>query len=390
VKDTAFLVILGAALLVRLQLATTAPYIHDEENTAIPLSRVISLSPGHINLPLRAENHGALPAYVVKASSAIFGTTRLGYRALHVAIGLGAIVLVFLLTKEWYGPVAARWAAALMAFNEYYLAISSRATAHAPHLFLVAAAIFSFARFLRVQRAGYLYAAGGFLGLAFYCKEHSALLLPVFLVTLCQASYRRWLLGPHVYLAALVFAALIAPDVYWNLTTDRETARIPYRTEEIGYATYQSHLERIGGLGFSPYPSMFYARDAVRSLHLRVAGTTLRDETPEYRSMNPAIGLLLVGSVVAITVRRHGPDQVRVFLLLMFWGLFVFFSSITRGDPPGRLDPVSWIWVEVTILPAVILAGAWLAGATGAWRIVAWTFAGATVIYAVVNLLAPG
>ena len=159
-----------------------------------------------------------------------------------MALGLSTILLVFLLTKEWYGPVAARWAAALLAFNEYYLAISSRATAHVPHLFLVAAAVFSFARFLRVERAVYLYAAGGFLGLAFYCKEHSALLVPVFLLTLFQPRYRRWLLGPHAYLAALVFAALIAPDIYWNVTTDRETARIPYREEEVGYATYQSHL----------------------------------------------------------------------------------------------------------------------------------------------------
>ena len=41
-KDTVFLVLLGAALLLRLHLATTVPYIHDEENTAIPLSRLIS------------------------------------------------------------------------------------------------------------------------------------------------------------------------------------------------------------------------------------------------------------------------------------------------------------------------------------------------------------
>ena len=104
--------------------------------------------------------------------------------------------------------------------------------------------------------------------------------------------------------------------------------------------------------------------------------------------MNPAIGVLLLGSVVATTIHRVGPEHVRVFLLLMFWGLFVFFSSIARGDPPGRLDPVSWIWVEVTILPAVILAGARLAGATGVWRIVAWTFAGAAMTYAVVSLVA--
>src|SRR5262245_46776514 len=150
--DIVFFLILLAAALLRLYLATTEPYIHDENNTAIPLSKAISFTPGHLNLPVRGENHGALPAYVVKASSTLFGTTPLAYRTVHVLGGLCAIALIFLLTRQWYGPVAARWAAALLAFNEYYLAISSRATAHVPHLFLVTAAIYAIGRFLRLQR----------------------------------------------------------------------------------------------------------------------------------------------------------------------------------------------------------------------------------------------
>jgi hypothetical protein len=64
---------------------------------------------------------------------------------------------------------------------------------------------------------------------------------------------------------------------------------------------------------------------------------------------------------------------------VMFWFVFGFFTFMKRGTPPGRLDPVSWIWVEATIIPAVILASAGLASATGAWRIGAWTVAGAAL-----------
>jgi hypothetical protein len=53
----------------------------------------------------------------------------------------------------------------------------------------------------------------------------------------------------------------------------------------------------------------------------------------------------------------------------MFWGIFAFFTLIKKGDPPGRLDPVSWIWVEITIVPAVILAGARLTELTAKWRV---------------------
>ncbi len=379
--DLVFLVVLAAALALRLQLAATQPYIHDEANTSIPLSQTISLAPGNVHLPLRGENHGALPAYFVKASGSLFGASAPGYRAVHLLVSLCTIGLIFAVTRQWYGPVAARWAAALLAFNEYYLGVSARATAHVPHLFFVTLSLFAFSRFLRTPRPALLYAAGAALGLAFYCKEHSALLLPVFLITLLHADYRQWLRGPHVYLAAAIFVLVISPDVLWNLTTGGDR-RVAYSTEAVDHATYASHLDRIGGLGFSPYPARFYARTAVDPLHRLVTGTELRDETPEYRSMNLGLGLLLLGSVLLTAVRPGERDHLRRFLLLTFLGVFGFFTLIAKGNAPGRLDPVSWIWVEVTILPAVILAGARLAGAAGNARIACWAVAGGMLAYA--------
>jgi 4-amino-4-deoxy-L-arabinose transferase-like glycosyltransferase len=315
-------------------------------------------------------------------SSTLFGTTPLAYRSLHVLLGLCTIALIYLLTLQWYGPVAAGWSAALLAFNEYYLAVSSRATAHAPHLFFVAAAVFAFSRFLGAQRPAYLYAAGAALGLAFYCKEHSALLLPVLFVTLLLPGYRHWLRVPHVYLAAMTFFLVIAPDVYWNVTTDRDTARAAYQSQPVGYATYSSHLERIGGVGFSPYPTMFYVRPTIKSLYHRATGQELLDETPEYPSVNPALGALLLGSVLFTTLRPVPRGAVTAFVLLAFWAVFGFFTLIAKGNPPGRLDPVSWIWVEVTLIPAVILAGLRVGGATRKWRPAVWLLGGAVLVYA--------
>jgi 4-amino-4-deoxy-L-arabinose transferase-like glycosyltransferase len=378
--DPFLLAILLAALLLRLHLAVTAEYIHDEQNNAIPLSKTITFSPV-LNLPLRGENHGALPAYVVKASGVLFGTSPLGYRLLHVVGGLAVVVLVFLTAREWYGPVAARWAAALVAFNEYFLPISARATAHVPELLLVTAAIYAFSRFLAVQRAGYLYAAGAFVGLAFYCKEHTALLLPVFLLTLLHPVYRHWLRRPHAYLAAGLFALLVSPDLAWNMKSGPERL-VTYSDQTALQATYASHWRRVGGIGFSPYPSMFYARGVVMSAYQGVTGQELRDETPEYASMNPVLGVLLVGAVLLTTFRPPRRDALRVFLLILFWTVFGLFTLIKKGDPPGRLDPVSWIWVEVSMLPAIILAGARLADARGTSRPVSWAVASAALAVA--------
>jgi 4-amino-4-deoxy-L-arabinose transferase-like glycosyltransferase len=388
--DPIFLLILLAALALRLQLATSEPYIHDEENTSIPLAATISFAPGALHLPLRGENHGAMPAYVVKASRTSFGTSRVGTRLLHVLLGLATIALIFVMVQQWYGPGAARWAAALMAFNDYYLGVSSRATAHVPHLFFVTLAIYAFSRFLAKERPAYLYGAALSVGLAFYCKEHSALLLPVFFATLLRAKYRRWLWKPHVYLACALYVIVLAPDVIWNVETDPDAARVTYNNQTVGQATYAAHLRRIGGLGFSLYPAMFYERRPVMAAYQRVTGNELRDETPEYPSVNAVVGALLFGALVFTTFGAVPRDELRAFLLILAWGIFLFFTLIKKGNPPGRLDPVSWIWVEVTIIPAVMIAGARLAGLTGRWRWTLWVVAAAALLYACARpLLAP-
>jgi hypothetical protein len=387
--DVVFLVILVAALTLRLHLATTAEYIHDEDNNAIALARTISFKVRSLHLPMRGENHGALPAYFVKIGGMLFGRTPIGYRSVHIFLGLCTVVMLYRVTRQWYGPVAALWAAALLAFNEFYLNVSARATAHVPHLFFVMAAVYAFSSFLRTQRAVYLYLAGLSLGLAFYCKEHSALLLLVFFLTLTLTRNRHWLRRPHPYLACAVFALVVAPDLLWNAKTKQNSVTVRYGDQEALQATYKSHLERIGGLGLSPYPSMFYARRVVRSLYLRITGTELRDETPEYYSMNAALGALLVGAALITLFLSRERTDVRVFLLLMFWGIFLFFTLIKKGNPPGRLDPVSWIWVEVSMLPAIVLAGARLADARGVVRMAAWPAAAAAIVYACVALTSP-
>ena len=369
--DRVLLLILAAALLPRLYLGMTAPYIHDEENASIPRSRLISFAPDSLNLPIRSQNHPALPSYFVKASSTLFGTRPLGYRMLHVITGIGTIALIYFTAAGWYGVVAGRWAAALLAFNEYYLGVSSRATAHVPHLFFLALTIYAFARFLSAQRALYLHASATALGLAFYCKEHSALLLPALGLFVLQRQYRHWFRSVHVYLACGLFLLIIAPDLAWNAAAGEETRQ----------ATYGDHLQRIGGLGYSPYPVVFYARSIVGWLHPLVTGRPLVDATAEYLSMNPLFGALLLGSVLATLVRRPVLPSSR-FLLLLFVVVFGFFSAIRPGGSPKDLDPVSWIWVDVTMFPAVILAGALLTRAAGTARAVALGCTAAAFLYA--------
>jgi hypothetical protein len=176
-------------------------------------------------------------------------------------------------------------------------------------------------------------------------------------------------------MAAAIFVLVIAPDVVWNLT--RET------TNQV---TYGRHMQRIGGLGFSIYPSAFYVKSAVSALTPAWTGREFDDNTAEYLSMNVGLGALLLGAVVAATVRPRRGDAGRPYLLLLFWGVFGFFTLIRRGNPDG-LDSVSWIWVDTTMIPAIVLTAAVLARATGRTRAVLWTFAALALIVSAARVL---
>jgi 4-amino-4-deoxy-L-arabinose transferase-like glycosyltransferase len=375
--DAVLLLILIVTFASRLVLASTQSLVYDEYNTTIPLAEKIHFSGDHRYLPLRAINHPALPAYVVKASRALLDTTEpIGYRGLHVIGGLGIVLLAYLMTHQWYGRTAARWAAALMAFNEYSLDVGTRATAHVPFLFCVTAAVYSFSRFLHEQRLSFLYSAAVALAFAFYAKEHAALLLPLFFATLCVPSWRGWLRGPHVYAAAVLFFLIIAPDIIWNLMRAQDSQ-----------VTYGRHLQRIGGLGFSIYPTAFYAKAAVIALHDAWTGRAFDDNTAEYLSMNVALGVVLLAGVTATTVRHAPNDRARPYFLLLFWGVFGFFTLIRKGTPDG-LDSVSWIWVDTTMIPAIVLTAAMLAGSIGRVRAGLWTFAAFSLVISVARVFA--
>jgi hypothetical protein len=131
---------------------------------------------------------------------------------------------------------------------------------------------------------------------------------------------------------------------------------------------------------------MFYAHEAMTRLLSYVEGEELPDITPEYHAVNAALGLLLVAAVLMTILAPAGHDPRRLFLLFLACGVFAFFTLVKRGDPPFRLAAVSWVWVEATLVPAVILAGGWLAGLAGRWRVLAWTFSAIALAYAVDSL----
>ena len=210
-------------------------------------------------------------------------------------------------------------------------------------------------------------------GLSFLCKLLSILLVPVFFITLLVSGSRSWLRRKEPYIALLIFLVLISPDIYWNVKHPDTT---------VPTLNYAGHLSRIGGIGFTFHYFLFYGRDAIRGAY-HLLGWRLKEYMSEYPSMNTLFGAILLISVVLTTSHYKREGSVTRFLIVLFWFVLGFFVLIHPGVPPGDTDPVGFFWVDMSLLPAVVLTAGYFSQLKGGWRAVGYFAAAGAAVHAV-------
>ena len=377
-KGPIFILILVIGFALRLYLASVTVYLWDEDRDWIVIAEKISLQRGNFYLPIHDGQHPSFPAYFIKSGSILLGDNPIGFRFFSLLAGISTIILAFRLALEWTNPIVACWTAALLAFNEYHIAVSILTTEKSFYLLFGMLALYTFSRFLRTQKPQYLYLSGITVGCGFLCKYIITLFIPVFFAILLFPKYRHWLRRREPYIALLFFIIVITPDLYWNLT------RQP--TEGSQAATIGDHFSRVGKLGFNRHYILFYGRDVVRAIYSFV-GWELGDNAEEYPTMNPLFGVILLGGVLIVTFQNKQHDHILKFLVLLFWTIFGFFTLLRPGTPSRNLDPVVWFWVDLTLLAAVLLVGYYLSRLQGKWRLLSYATTGAAALYATVGVL---
>src|SRR5262249_4486013 len=189
--------ILLMGVMLRLTNAWSSPPAFIERVEFIPTAMTINKE----HLPLRAAQHGIIPAYIIRASGLVFGNSTLGLRLASVIAGTATILLLYLVAARWWGQSAGLIAAALLAIERYHITISARAIDLPFDLFFVAIAIYTFSRFLYVinwevtpaEAGRWLYGTAGVCALGFLCKELTALMVPVLLLSLVLVGQSAWL-----------------------------------------------------------------------------------------------------------------------------------------------------------------------------------------------------
>jgi 4-amino-4-deoxy-L-arabinose transferase-like glycosyltransferase len=352
--------ILLIALILRLYLASTTSYIWDEEREFLPIAQSISLSSDSLHLPIRTQNHGALPAYFIKAGSIIGGENVLGFRLSSILAGGLTILVVALLAFIWSGHEAALWSAALLTFNEYHIFVSILAIQKTFFLLFSSLAAYSFVLAMHRNQIRWLFFTSAFTAIGILCYEITFLLVPIFAFSILISSYRKWLYRIELYLSALVALVILSPDLYWNLLANS--------SEKVSYS---DHLLKLDSLGFTAHYFLFFFRDLVATVY-SFFDRTLYDPAAEYASMNFFFGFILFAGVVAYSIcfvvnRRLRGDATLFFLLFFFWSSLCFFIFIRPGITPG-MDSMLWPWVDITIIPGIILVGSLVSQTHNKWR----------------------
>jgi 4-amino-4-deoxy-L-arabinose transferase-like glycosyltransferase len=157
-------------------------------------------------------------AFLIRAGTALFGSTPFGIRLPTILLAAGTGWLVFLTVSRWSGNARiALTSLILLSVAPLIAAGSVLATYDGPQVFFWAAALYALTRTLQDARTVGWYVVGVLTGLGILCKLTMLLFAPGVLVFLLWSPrYRRSLATPHPYLAFGVALLLFVPVIQWN------------------------------------------------------------------------------------------------------------------------------------------------------------------------------
>ncbi len=166
-------------------------------------------------------DHPPLVAVLIRAGTALFGTTEFAVRIGAFFCWFVTAWFVYRLTFRIYGSAAARAAVLLLAVLPLYFGMGFLMTPDAPlHAAWSALLYFLYRALLEGENRAWL-GVGLSLGLGLLSKYTIVLLGPaILLFMLTDRQARSVLLRPHPYAAVLVALIVFTPVIVWNMQHD--------------------------------------------------------------------------------------------------------------------------------------------------------------------------
>ncbi|WP_298914371.1 glycosyltransferase family 39 protein [uncultured Algimonas sp.] len=163
-------------------------------------------------------------AWIIWTTTTLFGDAEWAVRLASPILHAGTAAIVFLTARRLYSAKAGWWAAALYALMPGVALSSALISTDAALLLFVALFVHAWVRLRDEAGWGWAIGLGAALGLGLLAKYAMIYVLPAFgLALIFDRRTRQAMLGPKGVSAALVAAALLAPNLLWNARNDFAT-----------------------------------------------------------------------------------------------------------------------------------------------------------------------
>jgi Dolichyl-phosphate-mannose-protein mannosyltransferase len=275
-------------------------------------------------------DHPPMVAVLIRASTALFGGSQLGVRAVSLLL-VGALpALVALIAWRLFRAAETAALAVLMWIAmPLVMAGAVFVTPDAPLVVFWTLGLAALVELWRTGKARWLLAIGVALGLMLQSKFTAAFFpAGVALAFLTAPSLRRWLVSPASIAAIAIAAAIFAPFVVWNA--------------EHGWATLIKQLGRAAPHGFEPF---FVVEFVAAQIGL----------------MNPLVFAAFAAAVIAVPrprpVVRGSVDEARRILVSTIAPAAIYFLLHALHDR------VQGNWLAPLFPASAVLAADWVAGA---------------------------
>lgn len=286
-------------------------------------------------------DHPPMVAFLIRASTALFGETDFGVRALSLAL-VGALpALIALIAWRLFRSAETAALAVLMWIaSPLVIAGAIFVTPDAPLVVFWTLGFAALVELWRTGKARWLIAIGFALGFMALSKFTAAFFAAgVGLAFLTTPSLRRWLTSPVSLAALAIAAAIFSPNVLWN--------------SEHGWATFLKQGGRATAAGFAPsYLLEFLAAQILL--------------------VNPLVFAAVAAAIAGVAWRRPAapgsPDEARLLVVSTIAPAVAYFLLHSLHDR------VQGNWLAPLFPATAVLAGDWVARArraTGLPRLVA-------------------
>ena len=280
-------------------------------------------------------DHPPMVALLIRASTALFGGSELGVRALSLGlVGAMPALIAFIAWRLFRSAETAALAALMWIAMPLVLIGAILVTPDEPLTVFWTLGLVALVELWRTGEARWLIAIGAALGFALQSKFTAAFYAAgVLLALMTTPSLRRWLASPALFAGLAVALAIFAPFVVWNATHD--------------WATFAKQLGRAPPHGFAPF---YVAEFLVSQIGL----------------LNPLVFAALVPAVATISWRAPtlpgSRNEARRVLACTIAPAAVYFLLHSAHDR------VEGNWLAPLYPASAILAADWVAEArrTGA------------------------